>query len=326
MTKKIDNLIYTIRGKQIMIDSDVAKLYEYKVKRINEVVKRNRERFPENFCFKLTKTEYQNLKSQDKFSDLEIVNFNNSSAYNFDENKKIMRSQIATTLVKRNNRYLPFAFTEQGIVMLAGLLKNEKAIDISIKIVEAFVEMRRFISNNSTIYNRLSTIEYKLLEHDKNFTMILDKFKNNDDIKEAIFFEGQIYDAHSLLIDIIKKAKNEIIIIDGYIDKTLLDLLTEKNKEATIKIITKKQNQQISNLDLTKFNKQYPALSINYSNKYHDRFIIIDKNILYHCGASLKDLGTKVFAINKIEDKILLKKLFNDIQKFDIKEYNAKSN
>ena len=174
--EEIKNLIYTIRGKQVMLDSDVARLYHYETRRINETVKRNFERFPMEFCFQLTSKEYETLKSQ-----------------------------IATSNIRGGKQKLPYVFTEKGILMLSGLLKNEVAIEVSIKIIEAFVEMRKFISSNGQLFERLTNVEYKLLEHDKKFDKVFDQLQYEENIKQRIFFDGQIYDAYSLIIDIIKK-------------------------------------------------------------------------------------------------------------------------
>ena len=280
--KPIQSLIYEIRGKQVMIDSDVARLYGYETMRINEVVKRNKERFPEHFCFRLTEEEYRNLISQNAISSLNTDNYG-------------------------GRRTLPYMFTEKGIVMLAGLLKNEIAIEVSIRIVEAFVEMKKFILSNREIFNRLTTVEYRLLEYDKKFDEVFNEFQKDEIVKEKIFYNGQIYDAYSLLVEIIKKAVKDIVIIDNYTDKTILDLLAKKKAKVNVVIITS-TNSKLSKLDIDKFNEQYPRLEVKFSNEYHDRFIIID-NTVYHLGASLKDLGKKCFAISKIEDKTLIEKI-----------------
>ncbi len=286
-TENIKNLIYTIRGKQVMLDSDVAMLYHYPTKRINEAVRRNIERFPENFCFKLTEIEAENLRSQIATSSLEKENYG-------------------------GRRYLPYVFTEQGIAMLSGLLKNDIAIQVSINIMNAFVEMRRFIATNGQVFERLTTVEYKMLEHDKKFDEVFDELQKKQEsvFKQSIFFDGQIYDAYSLIIDIIKKAKQKILIIDNYIDDSILKMLSKKSQKVEVVILTS-QNSNLNRLDINKFNKQYPTLKVATTNKFHDRFIVIDNKELYHVGASLKDLGKKCFAISKIEDKEYLKRLSN---------------
>ena len=293
-TDNIKNLIYTIRGKQVMLDNDVAMLYHYETKKINQAVKRNIERFPEKFCFQLTEEEMENL-----------------------------RSQIVTSSLKNENyggrRYLPYAFTEQGIAMLSGLLKNEIAVQVSIYIMDAFVEMRKFIAINGQVFERLNNIEYRMLEqnkklteHDKKFDQVFDALqrKQESEFKQSIFFDGQIYDAYSLIIDIIKKAKQKILIIDNYIDDSILKMLSKKNKNVEVVILTS-QNTNLNKLDINKFNKQYPTLKIATTNKFHDRFIVIDNKELYHCGASLKDLGKKCFAISRIEDDEYIEKIIS---------------
>ena len=281
----IKNLIYTIRGQQVMLDSDVAMLYHCETRIINQAVKRNIDRFPERFCFKLIESEVENLKSQFVISSLTKENYG-------------------------GRRTLPYVFTEQGIAMLSGLLKNEIAIQVSINIMDAFVEMRRFLSTNGQVFDRLSNVEYKLLEqdrklsnHEKNFETVFDELQKNKELgfKQKIFFDGQIYDSYSLIIDIIKTAKNKILIIDNYIDDSILKMLSKKNKDVEVVILTS-QNSNISKLDINKFNKQYPTLKVARTNKFHDRFIVIDNKELYHVGASLKDLGKKCFAISKMND------------------------
>ena len=286
-TDNIKSLIYTIRGKQVMLDSDVAMLYHYKTKNINKAMKRNIERFPEDFCFQLTEKEVENLRFQFGTSSLEKENYG-------------------------GRRYLPYVYTEQGISMLAGVLKNEIAIQVSISIIRAFIEMRRFILLNGQVFQEIDDIKGKLLEHDRKFDEVFDELqrKQESEFKQSIFFDGQIYDAYSLIIDIIKKAKQKILIIDNYIDDSVLKMLLKKNKDVEVVILTT-QNSNIRKLDIQKFNKQYPVLKLAYTNKFHDRFIVIDNKELYHIGASLKDLGKKCFAISRIEDDEYIDKINN---------------
>ena len=283
----IKNLIYTVRGKQVMLDSDVAMLYHYETKNINKAMKRNINRFPEDFCFQLTEKEVENL-----------------------------RFQIGTSSLNKENyggrRYLPYVYTEQGISMLAGVLKNEIAVQVSISIIRAFIEMRRFISLNGQIFQEISDIKGQLLEHDKKFDEVFDELqrKQETEFKQSIFFDGQIFDAYSLIIDIIRQARQKILIIDNYIDDSILKMLSKKNKNVEVVIFTT-QNSNIRKLDIQKFNKQYPVLKLAYTNKFHDRFIVIDNKELYHIGASLKDLGKKCFAISKIEDDEYVNRISN---------------
>lgn len=285
-TENIKNLIYTIRGKQVMLDSDVAMLYHYETKNINKAMKRNNDRFPEDFCFQLTKEEVENLKFQNGTSSLETEN-----SYG-------------------GRRKLPYVYTEQGISMLSGILKSDIAVQVSISIMRAFVEMRKFISLNGQVFERLTNVEYELLEHNKKFDIVFNELQKNhqEEFTQKIFFDGQIYDSYSLIIDIIKTAQNKILIIDNYIDDSILKMLSKKNPNVEVVILTS-QNCNLNKLDIQKFNKQYPTLKISYTNKFHDRFIVIDNKELYHCGASLKDLGKKCFAISKIEDTEYIEKI-----------------
>ncbi len=265
----IENIIYEIRGKQVMLDSDLAKLYECKngTKDINKAVKRNIERFPKNFYFQITEEEMKKLWFQ---------------------------SGTANKMI----RSLPYVFTEQGIAMLSSVLHTQIAISQSIRIMDAFVKMRKIISSNLIEQKYINELVIKDNERinllEESFSKLEEKEKINH-----IFYEGQIYDAYSLLIDIFKGAKEEIIIIDNYADKSILDMITNLNVKVTI--VTRKFNL-LKDIDIKKYNKQYHNLKVIYSDKFHDRFIIIDRTDLYHSGASYKDLGNKCFGINKIKD------------------------
>jgi len=290
--ENIQSLIYTVRGKQVMLDSDVAMLYKYKTKIMNQTVKRNIKRFPERFCFRLAEDEYEEILLK----------------------KEEMWSQIVTTSNYKYRRvsHLPYVFTEQGISMLAPLLQSEIAIQVSINIMDAFVEMRKFMISNAPILERLTNVEYKLLEHDKNFDRLFNELQKDENFKQKIFFEGQIYDAYSLIVDIIKKAEREITIIDNYIDDSVLKMLAKKNKDVEALILTSEKSK-ISELDILKFNQEHQLLRVEKTSKFHDRFIMIDNSVLYHCGASIKDLGKKCFAINKIEDESMMDNFINSI-------------
>ncbi len=273
--EEIKNLIYTIRGKQVMLDSDVARLFQYATKDLNRNVKNNIERFPEYYCFQLTSEEYKSLRCKN---------------FTLNENGR-----------GQHRKYMPYVFTEYGVTMLAGLLKSEVAVNVSIKIVNTFIEMRKLLSSNGQLFERLTNVEYKLLEHDKKFDEVFNQLQQEENIKQKIFFEGQIYDAYSLIIDIIKKANKKIMIIDNYIDDSVLKMLTKKKKDVEVVILTSEKSN-IQNLDIQKFNKEYPVLKVANTNQFHDRFISIDNEEIYHLGASIKDLGKKCFAINKIQD------------------------
>ena len=296
----IRNLIYTIRGKQVILDSDVARLYNYQTKRVNETVSRNKERFPENFCFQLTEEEVKNLKRQPT-----ILNSDQENNW----------SQFATSSKNGNSKhrgkkYVPYVFTEQGIAMLSGLLKNDIAVQVSINIMNAFVEMRKFLMINGQVFERLTNVEYQLQEHNKKFEKVFNQLQLEENIKQRIFFDGQIYDAYSIIVDIIKRANNKILMIDNYMDDSILKMLAKKKNNVEVVILTSSKSN-IDNLDIKKFNKEYPILKVARTNKYHDRFIAIDNKEMYHLGASIKDLGKKCFGINKIEDIEIIEKIIN---------------
>lgn len=280
----IKNLIYTIRGKQVMLDSDVARLFEYATKDLNRNVKNNIERFPEYYCFQLTNEEYKSLRCKN---------------FTLNENGR-----------GQHRKYLPYVFTEYGITMLAGLLKSEVAVNVSIRIVNTFIEMRKFLMINGQVFERLTNMECKLLEHDKKFDEVFNQLQLEENIKQRIFFDGQIYDAYSLIIDIIKKANSKILIIDNYIDDSVLKMLAKKKNNVEVVILTSDKTN-IENLDIKKFNKEYPILKVAKTNKFHDRFIVIDNKEMYHLGASIKDLGKKCFAINRIEDVEIIGKFID---------------
>jgi len=290
---EIKNLIYYIRGKQVMLDSDVAMLYHYETKNINKAMKRNVERFPEDFCFRLNKEELEGM-----WFHFGTTFKNNNMKY-------------------RSEQYLPYVYTEQGISMLAGILKNDIAVEVSIKIIRAFIEMRKILISNGQIFERLTNVEYKLLEHDKRFDEIFNKFKNEENITHKIFFEGQIWDSYSLIIDLIKRAKSRITIIDNYIDDSILKMLSKKNNNVEVIILTSAKSN-IKSLDIQKFNKEYPILKVAKTEKFHDRFIILDNKELYHCGASFKDLGKKCFGINKIADEDVMKSIIKICNSWEI--------
>lgn len=282
--EEIKNLIFTIRGKQVMLDSDVANMYQCETKYVNRVVKRNIERFPEEFCFQLDENEFNSLRCQ------------------FVTASKSIDSKF------RNKKYLPYAFTEQGIAMLSVLLKSDVAVKVSVNIMKAFVEMRKFLMINGQVFDRLTNIEYKLLEQDKKINEVFNQLQNEENVKQRIFFQGQIYDAYSLMIDIIRKANTKLTIIDNYIDDSILKMLTKKKNNVIVTILTSNKSN-IQNIDIEKFNKEYPTLKVLRTNKFHDRFMIIDDTEMYHLGASIKDLGKKCFGINRMEDKEIIEKI-----------------
>jgi len=283
---KIQNMIYTFRGKQVMIDSDLAELYQVETKYLNRQRGRNIDRFPEDFCFQLTKDEYEILRCQKVTSNIESAS--------------------------GGRRYMPFVFTEQGIAMLSSVLKSDTATRVSINIMRAFVAMRQFIVSNQELFSRLDRLELKQLENDKKLEQVFDYIAANTEKKQHIFFDGQIYDAFSLIVDIIRRAKNKLVLIDNYVDTNTLNLLCKKNKGVSITILTSGAGD-LTGQDISKFNAQYPTLKVKMRNDFHDRFLIIDDQEAYHIGASIKDAGKKSFGISKIEDDALIKNLINRI-------------
>ena len=306
----IKNMIYEIRGKQVMLDSDLAVLYEVTngTKGVNLAVKRNIERFPEDFYFQLTLEEYDNILKNKSDSNLHFQNETTLQSSRFQNETLNEKTKINGR--GSNIKYLPYVFTEQGVAMLSSVLRTSKASEVSVKIMRAFVEMKKFMLNNYVVLKRLNQHEVKFIEHDEKFAFLYNKLPEEEIPKGKIFFEGETFAAYILMIGIIEKAKENIIIIDNYIDKTILDVLTKKKDNVSVLIVTSK-HCKLTDLDIEKFNSQYPTLEIKYSNAHHDRYIILDNEFLYNCGASLKDLGKKTFSINKLEDKSEIERLIN---------------
>jgi len=271
--KNIQSRIFTIRDKQIILDRNLAELYQVETKVLNQAVKRNIDRFPEDFMFQLSKEEFENWRSQ-------FVTSNND---------------------KMGLRRPPYAFTEQGVSMLASVLKSRIAVEVSIKIIRSFVNMRKFLSNNMLIFQRFDQIEQKLLKYDENFDKIFKALEDKSiKPKQNIFYDGQIFDAYLFVSDIIKSAKESIILIDNYIDESVLILFSKRGANIRTTIYTKNISQQLQ-LDLKKYNEQYSKIKIKEFSLSHDRFLIIDDKEVYHIGASLKDLGKKWFAVSKMD-------------------------
>ena len=280
----IENLIYEIRGKQVMLDSDLAKLYEVETKQLNRQVKRNIERFDEDFMFQLTDLEYQNLKCQ----------IGTSSSNNYG-----------------GRRTLPYVFTEMGVTTLASVLHSDIAISMSKKIIRAFVMMRHYISSNLIEQKYINNLV--LEDHDKikaletSFNKLEEKRKVNE-----IYFNGQIYDAYSKIQDIFKSATKKLIIIDAYADNTLLDIIKRLNIEV---IIITKPNNLLTKQDIERYNKQYKNLKVIYNNTFHDRYFVLDEEVVYHCGTSINRIGYKTFSITMIGDKEVCDLLFDKVNK-----------
>lgn len=295
---EIKNMIYEIRGKKVMLDADLARLYGYKsgAKALNQAVKRNIERFPEDFSFELTKDEYNELMFNSNF----------------------LRSQTVTlkeNQTGKHKKYLPRVFTQEGIAMLSSVIRTKEASEVNVEIMREFVKLRSLVNNNSiSLANDISVMKNMLFNHEEKISELFDKFDKKEDLKSKLFFNGEIYDAYSLLVDIIGQANKEIIIIDNYIDKVTLDILSKKKVNTMVLLITDKSKSKIIKTDIEKFNRQYPKLHIKYTNSFHDRFIILDNKELYHLGASLKDLGKRVFGITKINECNTLHALLNKIK------------
>ncbi len=276
ISKEIRSLIYTIRDKQVMLDSDLAGLYQVETKNLNKAVKRNIERFPVSFCFQLTEEEVENL-----------------------------RFQIGTSsLSYGGRRYLPYVFTEQGVAMASAILRSDIAVKVSVEIMEAFVEMRRMLISNASLFHRLNNIELKQLEADQKFEEIF-KAMESDKLhsEKGIFYNGQVFDAYTFVSDIIRSAKTSIILLDNYVDDTALTLLGKRNTNVTATIYTKNISNQLR-LDVQRYNSQYTPIEIEIFSDAHDRFLIIDDTELYHIGASLKDLGKKWFAFSRMDIEV----------------------
>ena len=281
----IENLIYEVRGVQVMLDSDLAKLYECVngTKSINLAVKRHINRFPERFMFQLTKDEYYN----------------------------ILRFQSETLELEQGkySKYLPYAFTEQGVAMLATVLRTPVAEEVSIKIMDAFVAMRKYISTNLLEQKYINNL---VIEHDSKIKLLQESFEKFNEEKKVneIYFDGQIYDAYSKIQEIFKEAKTKLVIIDGYADNTILDIIKRLNIQVTI---VTKPNNLLTTQDITRYNGQYNNLTVKYDNTFHDRYFILDDSVVYHCGASINRIGYKTFSITKINDDEVCKALINKI-------------
>ena len=283
--------IHIIRNRQVMIDRDLADIYGVKTGRLNEQVKRNKDRFPVDFCFQLSNEEFENWKSQNAISNSD----------------------------KMGLRKIPYAFTEQGVAMLASVLKTKTAVDASVKIIRAFVAMRHFIMNNANIFAEIKDIKQHLLEsdfhHKENDKKIEQLFslmeKTNNEITQGIFSNGQIFDAYNFISDLIRSAKKEIILIDNYIDDSVLKILNKREEGVSVTIYTSHISENLQ-LDLEKHNSQYQPINIKRFNKSHDRFLIIDEDV-YLIGGSIKDLGKKVSTFIKlsIQKEEFLQRLLN---------------
>lgn len=277
----VKNMIYMVRGKYVILDRDIALLYKSETRVVNQKVKRNISRFPEEFYFQMTDEEFINWKSQIVISDNDKVGL----------------------------RRPPYVFTEQGVAMLSAIINTQTAINISIQIMSAFVEMKKYISTNLIEQKYINNQVLKNTEDIKTLQNFFAKFEEKK-VTNEIYFEGQIYDAYSKIVDILKEAKEELIIIDGYADKTVLDMIKEVSVKTTLVV---KNKTLLKKLDIEKYNQQYNNLQILKNDSFHDRYIILDRNVVYHCGASLNFAGSKTFSINKLEDEMIIELLLNKI-------------
>ena len=281
--ENIESLIHVVRDKQVMLDRDLAALYGIETKVLNQAVKRNAERFPDDFMFQLTKDE-----------------------------ALFTRSQFVTMKSGRgsNIKYLPFAFTESGIAMLSSVLRSPTAIEVNIRIMRAFVAMRHFLANNAQVFQRLANIEYHQIETDRRIDEVFKRLDANTQPQQGIFYDGQVFDAYQFVCDLVRKAMKSIVLIDNYVDDTVLTLLDKRADNVTATIYTQHISQQLQ-LDINRHNTQYPAINVEHFNRAHDRFLLIDDEV-YHIGASIKDLGKKWFAFTLMQD-ITTTELINKI-------------
>lgn len=289
---QIRNMIYMVRGEQVMLDSDLASLYGVETRTLNQAVTRNPNRFPERFCFRLTKDEADDLKSQ----------FVISSADGWGGRR----------------RSLPRVFTEQGVSMLSAVLRSDTAIEVSIRIMDAFVEMRRFIADNAQMLERISTIELRQLEYqkctDERFERIFDYMDAHEEPIQRVFFDGQVWDAFELLTSLVLRAKREIVLVDGYVDTGTLNVLAKKHSDVRVTIWTHPKTR-LTQRDVDTFNAQYPKLEVRHTDTFHDRFLILDGTEAYLVGASLKDAGKKTFGIARIEDEKIVRSILERLNK-----------
>ena len=287
----IQGMIYVIRGKQVMLDSDLAKLYQVETGALNRAVKRNETRFPDDFRFQLTKDEYTNLKCQ--------IGISSENEYG-------------------GRRTLPYVFTEQGISMLSSVLKSDVAVNVSIGIMRTFVEMRKYMANTSLLYDRMNAMEERQItyqnETNEKFERVFEYIADHEESQQKIFYDGQIYDAFSLLVDFISGAEKNVVLVDNYVDVGTLNILAKKKAGVDVTIYTVKKTR-LSEKDVETFNQQYPKLEVQYTGVFHDRFLIIDDTKAYHIGASLKDAGKKCFAISLLNDEGVV---YDILQRLDI--------
>lgn len=295
--KQIENRIFTIRDIHVMIDSDLADMYQVETKVLNQAVKRNIFRFPENFRFQLTIEGANELHKKSKVGD----NLRSQIATSSSRSQFVTLNKTATKNRGQNIKYIPYAFTEQGVAMLSAVLRSDIAVKVSIQIINAFVEMRKLIANHHGILQRMEGIERKQLETDQKFEQVFKALESKNVIPtQGVFFDGQVFDAYQLASQIIRSAKLSIVLIDNYIDESTLTHLVKKNSDVSVLLLTKNVSKQLT-LDVQKANEQYDHFKLVSFAQSHDRFLIIDHSEVFHLGASLKDLGKKWFAFSRLE-------------------------
>lgn len=293
----IKNLIYVVRGQQVMLDSDLAMMYQVETGNLNKAMKRNINRFPEEFCFQLNRGEYDGL---------------------------IFQNGSSNVKERGGRRKLPFVYTEQGIAMLSAVLRSEIAVKVSVRIMKTFVEMRRYLAHETFLLEKMNKLESVQIEGDikrqqfeekteRRFEQIFTYISEHEEVSQKIFFEGQIYDAFSLLTKLVSKAEKKIVLIDNYVDVGTLNILAKKKSDVDVTIYTLKKTK-LSQEDVNSFNQQYPTLEVFHTKRFHDRFMLVDDLYAYHIGASVKDAGKKCFGINTIEDKAIVKDILERLR------------
>lgn len=282
---EIESLIYTVRGVQVMLDSDLAMLYRVETGALNRAAKRNEDRFPEDFRFRLTRGELEDLRCQ----------------------IGILRGREGGDSLGRT--YLPYVYTEQGVAMLSGVLRSDVAVQASVKIMRTFVEMRRFIASNAALFGQIRAVELRQLEYqkttDERFERVFDYMEAHEAPRQKVFFDGQVFDAFGLLVLLVQRAGREIVLVDGYVDASTLNILAKK-AEGVAAIVWTHPKTGLTQRDVDTFNAQYPQLTVRHTTAFHDRFLVVDGAEGYLVGASLKDAGKKGFAITRIEDPAIV--------------------
>ncbi|MBQ3294705.1 ORF6N domain-containing protein [Candidatus Saccharibacteria bacterium] len=321
-TVDVSSLIHIVRGEQVILDSDLALLYGTTTSAFNQAISRNLNRFPDSFRFQITKEEFAQIRQEQIERTLRSQNVISTESV-------IAQHETHAPNTHGGRRYLPYVFTEEGVAMLSGILRSDIAARTSIHIMRSFVEMRHFITRHAVLFEHIKSLELQQLENqrknDAKFAQLFDIIEENRCHKsdQKIFFDGQIFDAHSFLVKMIKQAKREIILVDGYVNINTLDVLANKAKGTTVKILTL-PSSTLSVNEVARFNKQYPRLDLVRTTAFHDRFMIFDKTECYHIGASLKDAGDKCFAITRLgeshELSLLIARISEVIQKAEAKE------